>query len=196
MGTGFRRAGVPAMVALCLLSLSCASGTRLYVNPEADMAYYKKIAVLPFANLSSDNLAAPRVTRAFVTELLMAARFQIVQPEDLVGALQRGGVYPAGDGTYEVAKLKDLAAQAGITGILRGAVSEYQMTRTEAGDTPQVAFDVELLDVATGQVAWRSSIVRRGRGRLPIVGSGSRSLARLTQEACETLVVRLRKGAL
>lgn len=196
MGTRTRQVAWLATLTLCLLSLSCASRTRLYVNPQADMAYYKKIAVLPFANLSSDNLAAPRVTRALVTELLMAARFQIVQPEDFVGALQRGGVYPGGDGSYEVAKLKELAEQAGVSGILRGAVTEYQMTRSEAGDTPQIAFDVELLDVATGQVAWRSSIARRGHGRLPILGSGSRSLARLTQEACEELVARLRKGAL
>jgi polysaccharide biosynthesis protein PelC len=196
MGTGIRRAGVPAVVVLCLLSLSCASGARLYVNPEADMAYYKKIAVLPFANLSNDNLAAPRVTRAFVTELLMAARFQIVQPEDFAGALQRMGVSPNPDGTYDSAKLKEAADRLGVKGILRGAVSDYQVQRTEAGDVPIIAFDAELLDAGTGTVVWRSSITKRGRGRLPIIGSGSRSMSRLTQDACAELVGRLRKEAL
>lgn len=186
----------PAVLALALCTLSCASGPRLYVNPDADMAFYRKVAVLPFANLSTDNLAAPRVTRAFVTELLMADRFQLVQPEDLVSGMARAGVFPGNDGTYDPAKLKEYAATAGIQGVLRGAVSEYQMTRGESGDVPTVAFDAELLDVATGTVVWRSSITRRGHGRLPIVGAGSRSLAKLTQEACQDLVARLRKGAL
>ncbi len=191
-----RPAAALLALALALSSWSCASGPRLYVNPDADMAFYKRVAVMPFSNMSTDNMAAPRVTRAFVTEMLMADRFQIVQPEDFVGALLRNGITPAGDGTWDLAKLRDYAAQAGVQGILRGAVTEYQMTRSEGGDVPQVAFDAELLDAATGTVVWRSSIARRGRGRLPIVGSGSRSLARLTQEACEELVARLRKGAL
>ena len=183
-------------LALGSLGLSCASGPRVFVNPDADLAFYKKVAVLPFANLTSDGLAGARVTRAFVTELIMANRFQIVEPEDFAGALQRAGVTPAGDGTYELNRLKEIAKQAGITGILRGAVTEYQMERSPGGDVPVISFDAELIDVGTGKVVWRSSLAKRGKGRLPIVGSGSRSLGRLTQEACVELVGKLRKEAL
>ncbi len=88
------------------------------------------------------------------------------------------------------------AAEVGATGLLRGAVSEYSMQRAEGGDIPIIAFDAELMDVATGNVVWRSSIARRGKGRIPIVGGGSRSLGRLTQDACDELVAQLRRGAL
>ncbi len=185
-----------AALALALLSASCASGPRVYVNPAADMAFYKKVAVLPFANMSTDGLAAARVTRAFVTELIMTNAFQIVQPEDFASTLQRLGVTQAPDGSYDLAKLQDAAKQAGVTGILRGAVSEYQVLRTEGGDVPVVTFDAEMIDAATGDVVWRCSLSKRGRGRLPILGSSSRSLGRLTQEACEEAVARLRKVAL
>ncbi len=183
-------------LALAILACSCASGVRIFVNPDADMTFYKKIAVLPFANLSPEGLAAARVTRAVVTELIIANRFQIVQPEDFAGTLQRMGVSPNPDGTYEIAKLKEAAERLGVTGILRGAVSDYQVQRTEAGDVPIIAFDAELVDVNTGTVVWRSSISKRGRGRLPLLGSGSRSMSRLTQDACAELVGRLRKEAL
>ena len=185
-----------APLALAMFVLSCASGPRIFVNPDADMAFYEKIAVLPFTNLSVDGMAAARVTRAFVTELIITNRFQIVQPGDMAGALQRMGVSPNPDGTYEAAKLKEAASKLGVTGIVRGAVSEYQVQRTEAGDVPVISFDTELLDANTGTVIWRSSISKRGRGRLPIIGSGSRSLSRLTQDACAELVGRLRKEAL
>jgi TolB-like protein len=185
-----------AFVALALLAVSCASSSRVYVNPEADLAFYTKIAVLPFADMGTSGMAGPRVTRAFVTELLMTNRYQVVQPEEFVGTLGRMSIYRAPDGTYDPQKLKDAATQMGVTGILRGAVTEYDMTRNSGGDIPILAFDAELIDVNSGNVVWRSSISKRGKGRVPIFGSGSRSLGRLTQEACEELVRRMRGKAL
>jgi TolB-like protein len=181
---------------LGLLLLSCAPATRIYLNPDADMAFYTRIAVLPFTNLSSEGLAGPRVTRAFITSLIMTDRYQIVQPEEFRAALQKGNVMPETDGTFDLQKLKEVALQLGATGVLRGAVSEYTMQRSENGDIPAIAFDAELLDANTGNVVWRSSIARRGKSRIPVFGGSSRSLGRLTQDACDELVARLRKGAI
>ena len=194
-----RRSGHARLVsalALAGLAASCAPAIRLYVNPEADLAFYKKVAVLPFADMSSVSLAGARVTRAFVTELVMTGRYEIVQPEDFTSALHRMGIFKAQDGTYDPDKLRHAATQMGVTGILRGAVTEYQIGRTEGGDIPVIAFDAELMDVSTGNMVWRSSISKRGKGRVSIIGSGSRSLGRLTQEACRELVAHLRKRSI
>lgn len=185
-----------AALALASLSLSCAPAIRVYVNPQADLAFYTKIAVLPFSDISANPMASARVTRAFVTELIMTNRFQVIQPEEFVGALRRMGVRLEQDGTYDPDKLKDAATRMGVTGVLRGAVTEYEMTRTSGGDIPLLAFDVELLDANTGDVVWRSAISKRGKSRVPIFGSKSRSLGRLTQDACAELVARLRRKAL
>jgi hypothetical protein len=174
---------------------SCAPSLRVYVNPDADLAFYKKIAVLPFSDISGSSLAGPRVTRAFVTELIMTNRYQIVQPEEFVGVLNRMRIYPA-NGVYDPAQLKDAATQLGLTGLLRGTVTEYQMSRDGSGEIPVIGFDAELLDVNTGNVVWRSSISKRAKGRISIIGSGSRSLGRLAQDACGEMVGRLRKGGL
>lgn len=180
---------------LALSIVSCASGIRVYVNPEADLAFYKKVAVLPFTDMSGSSLAGQRVTRAFVTELIMTNRYQIVQPEEFTSALSRMRIVPV-NGVYDPEPLKDAATQMGVSGILRGTVTEYQMARDGGGDTPVIGFDAELVDVATGNVVWRSSISKRGKGRMPIFGGSSRSLGKLTQSACEDMVARLRKGAL
>lgn len=189
-----RWAGAAAI--LLMSALSCASGTRVYVNPDADMAFYTKIAVVPFTNISGDGFAGQRVTRAFITALILTNRYQIVQPEEFRAALLKSGAMPGADGTYDPEKLKEVAVQSGATGILRGTVSEYTMQRSESGDVPTISFDAELMDANTGNVVWRSSITKLGKGRIPIVGSGSRSLGRLTQDACEEMVARLRKGAI
>ncbi len=190
------RAGVTAGLALCLLAASCGPAIRVYVNPQADLAFYKKIAVLPFNDMATSQMAGARVTRAFVTEMILTNRYEIVQPEDFVSALRRTGIVRQQDGTYDPDKLKDAATQMGVTGILRGAVSEFQMSRSEGGEIPVIAFDAELVDVASGKVVWRSSIAKRGKGRVAVLGGGTRSLGLLTQQACSELVAQMKGKAL
>ena len=191
-----KRISALTMVWLLLGALAaCAPSMRLYVNPDADLAFYKKIAVLPFNDISGSSLSAPRVTRAFVTEQIPTNRYQIVQPEELVGVLIRMRINPT-NGVYDPAQLKDAAAQMGLQGILRGTVTEYQMSRDGSGEIPVIGFDAEMIDVGTGNVVWRSSISKRGKGRISILGSGSRSLGKLSQDACAVMVAHLRKGAL
>jgi hypothetical protein len=184
MGVGF--------ALLALLALSCAPSIRMYVNPDADMAFYRKIGVLPFTNSSQDGLAGPRVTRAFVTELIMTNRYQIVQPEEIRSALHKAGAPLGNDGEYDPAKLRQVAEQSKITGFVRGSVTEYLMQQSDGGGVPVLAFDVELIDANTGDVVWRSSIAKRGKSRIPFGGT-SHSLGRLTQEACGEVVTRLAK---
>jgi TolB-like protein len=183
-------------LALILGVSSCATSARVFVNPQADLAFYKKVAVLPFNDLSPSRDAAPRVTRAFVTEMIMSNRFQLVQPEDFVLTLARMGVGRQADGSFDADKLKAAATQLGVTGFIRGAVTEYQMSHVEGGEVPNLAFDAELVDVATGNIVWKSSIARRGKGRIPIVGGNTRSLGKLTQDACHDMVAAMKGKAI
>ena len=187
---------VTASAALTV-ALGCASAPpRLYVNPQADMAFYRKVVVLPFGNLSQQVLAGERVTRAFITELIIAERFRVVEPADFYRVLEKIGGEPGGDGSYDPDKLRQAAAEVGATGVIRGAVTEYQMQRVGQNEFPVVGFDVEMIDASTGDVVWRTSITRRGGGRVPVFGgSSNRTLGRLTQEACTALVLDLQKRA-
>lgn len=190
-----RLAPLPLLLASCLLLAGCASGPRLYVNSAADLAYYKKIAVLPFANLSNERFAGERVMRGFVTELTMAERYQIVDPGEFLSALDKIGGLPGSSGIVDPAKLKDAATQVGANAVLRGAVTEFRMERSGTSEIPVVAFDVELLDVATSNTVWRGSVSKRGKGRVPVFGGGERTYAGLIESASRELVGRLEKEA-
>lgn len=184
------------LLALALTS-GCAASPRLFVNREADMTLYEKIAVLPFHNLSGDAYASARVTRAFTTELIISDRFQIVDPALLSGELERLNAGFDAQGQINFAKLKDAATAVGATAVIRGAVSEYAMRRAGTGEVPVVSFDAEMVDVATGFVVWRISVTETGNGRLPVVGGpGERTFARVTQAACQRAVAVLRAKVL
>lgn len=196
-GSAWRRARVAARL-LALLALSaggCAAPGRFYVNGEADMAYYKRVAVLPFANLTQDRFAGERVTRMFVTELVIAERFQVADQGEIRAVLERTGGLPTSEGTYDPKKLKEAATEVGANGLVRGAVTEYQMVGSAGSQRPAVAFDVEMVDVATGNVVWKASLSKRGRARVPVLGGGTATLSRLTEEACREVVERIDREA-
>jgi len=189
-----RAAAACGLAALALTG--CAAPGRLYVNPEADMSFYNRIAVLPFDNLSNDRFAAARVTRALVTELVISGRYEVVEPEEFRVALSRIGGEANAQGLYDMAKLKQGAQSVQATGILRGAVTEYQMMRVGSDQVPVVGFDVELIDVATGNIVWRLSTMKKGRGRIPVVGGpNALTLSRVTQDACVDAVGQLEREA-
>ena len=193
--SGWARAG--GLASVLAIVLGCASApARLYVNPQADMTFYRKVVVLPFGNLSQQVLAGERLTRAFITELIITDRFKVVEPSDFYRVLERIGGEPGVDGTYDPDKLRQAAAEVEATGLIRGTVTEYQMLRVGQNEFPVVGFDVEMIDAATGNVVWRTSISRRGGSRVPVIGgAGHSTLGRLTQEACTALVEDLRKRA-
>ena len=191
----FRVAVAASLLALPAL-LGCAAPGTLYVNSDADMSYYDKVAVLPFSNLSGQPYAGDRVMRTFVTELVITERFHIVDPSEFRAVLDRIGGLPGVDGNYDPKKLKDASKETGATGIIRGAVTEYGMQRGQSDETPILAFDVEMVDVQTGNIVWRASTSKRGKGRVPVIGGGgTRTLSRLTEETCHELVGRLQKEA-
>jgi hypothetical protein len=192
-----RRGGI-ALVAGAVVALAlsgCGSGVRLYVNREADMTFYKKVGVLQFGNLCADTHAGARVTRALVTELSISDRFQLVDPAVVAGELDRVGAVPDAQGNIDVLKLKDVATKLELTGIIRGAVTEYGMQRAGSDEYPVVSFDAEMVDAATGTSVWRISITRKGKGRMPLIGGGMRTFARVTQDACQEAVSDLQKKA-
>ncbi len=185
-----------APVVLLAAILGCAAPGKLYVNSDADMSYYDKIAVLPFSNLSGQPYAGERIMRSFVTELVITERFHIVDPSEFRAVLDRIGGLPGAEGTYDPKKLKDASKETGATGIIRGAVTEYGMQRGSNEERPILAFDVEMVDVQTSNIVWRASVSKRGKGRVPVVGGGgTRTLSRLTEDACHELVGRLEKEA-
>ena len=187
--------GRVALAALLAAAAGCASGPRLYVNSEADLSFYKKIAVLPFRNLTNERFAGERVTRAFMTELVMTEHYEIVDQNEFAAVLDKIGGNPGFEGVYDPAKVKDAASQIGVTGVLRGTVTEYTMQRSGTSDIPVVSFDAELIDVATNNVVWRGSVVRRGKGRMPILGGGARTYGQLVQDATRELVGKIESEA-
>jgi TolB-like protein len=183
---------------LAALALTgCAAPVRLYVNPQADLTRYERVAVIPFTNLSQQTYAGDRVTRSFITELIMAGRYQVVEPVEFGVVATRMNIEADENGNVDPKRLAQAADSLHATGIIRGAVTEYGIQRLGPDDVAVLAFDAEMIDAATGDVVWRVSISRRGKTRFPVIGGGAtRTMGSLTEEACVEAVTRLKGRAL
>ncbi|HPI32638.1 MAG TPA: hypothetical protein PLR32_04930 [candidate division Zixibacteria bacterium] len=172
--------------AFLALAAGCTVG-RLYVNREADMGFYSKVGVLTFANLTSDQNAAEKVTASFITELLML---------DAVSVANAGDFNKAASETIKgdfANALEDLTSEqafqlgqaAGVEGIFVGAVSQYGMVRSGQTEFPLVAVIVRFVDCQTGAVVWSYETSRKGGPKFPIFSFGeTHTLGEMTTKVC------------
>ena len=185
-----------ALLVAALAAAGCAAPLRVFVNSQADMTLYKNVVIVPFANLSTDPFAGLRVTRAFTTELVIANRFKLVDPAELLGQLDRINARSDAAGQYSPENLREAATKIQATAFIRGAVTEYSMHRSGTDEYPVVSFDAEMVDTATGNVVWRITVTQTGRGRIPVIGLlGERTYGKVTETACRRAIQQLRKVA-
>jgi TolB-like protein len=179
---------------LVLLAAGCAGPTR-FVHPEADLPFYQKVAVIPFASLAQDRVAGEKVTNVFFTELLRLQFDQVVEPGQFAAAMLRvrGGTPFASP--WSSAELAKLAEDTGVQGIFMGTVRDYEMTHSGRDAYPLVSIEVRLVDAATGRLVWSASETRRGGPALPLMGwSEVRTIGELTAKLCRELLHTLPRG--
>lgn len=79
------------IVALSMALAACAGKTR-YLDHSMDFGAVKTVAVMPFANLSKDNLAADRVREVFSNMLLATGAVYVLPPGEVVRGIGKATV--------------------------------------------------------------------------------------------------------
>ena len=179
------------VVMLLLFIGGCAAKPKVYVNPNTNFGFIKRVAVLPFENLSSDRFAGKKVRDVFVTSLLSTEVIDVPELGEVLMVLESQGVASPEAITSELAKA--VGKILGVQGLVLGTVEEYSVNRTTAGSFPEIAITLRMLDVKTGNIIWSVSLTEKGGRVLPtIFGVGESTLsevaARASQKIVETLV--------
>lgn len=179
-----------APIVLLLLALAgCASsgGKRTYQDPNMDFGAIRSVAVLPFANLSRDNLAAERVRDVFASTLLATGAVYVIPYGEVVRTVAKSGIAAAASpATDDVVKLGTaLKADAVIVGVLK----EYGEVRSGTATGNVVSLSVQLVETATGRVVWAGSATKGGismKDRL--LGGGGQPLNDATEAAVDEIL--------
>jgi hypothetical protein len=182
---------VQSAVLLALLAAACAS-TSQYHDREMDFGSVRNVAVLPFSNLTRDNLAGERVRDVFAN-MLLASGAMYVQPQGevlrVIGTV--GVAVPTTPSVEEVMKLgKALKADAVITGV----VKEYGEIRSGNSSANVVSVSVQMIETGTGKTVWFAASTRGGIGFTDrLFGGGGAPINDVTEAASRDLLHKLFK---
>ena len=180
-----------ALVALLAALAACGGGRGMrYQDPKMDFGAIRTVAVMPFANLSRDNLAADRVRDVFATELLATGAVYVIPAGEVTRAIGAVGVaMPQAPSAEDIVKL-GTALKA--DGIIAAVVKEYGEVRSGAATSNVVSMSVQLFETGTGRVVWAGSTTRGGvtfGDRL--LGGGGRPLNDVTEAAVDDILGKM-----
>lgn len=178
-------------IAMIMITVLACSGPRSFLNEETDWTFYKQLGVLPFVNLSPDRYAGEKVQSAFLTELFLSRKFQIVEPGEfnskVIQELKISGSQPTQELSLD--QIKAIGEKTGVQGVIEGVVREYSTVRVGQADYPVISLSIRLIDVPTGTVVWMTSYTMKGGPKLPIISLGeTHTLSELTQKICHDIV--------
>jgi hypothetical protein len=191
MTTMRRNPSLPLLA--CLLLGACGHGsTSRYLDKEMDFGSVRTVAVVPFANLSRDTLAADRVRDVFSSMLLATGAVYVVPPGEVQRGISMAGLSSATTPSVEdVLKLgKTLKADAVITGV----VKEYGEIRSGTATANVVALSMQMMETSTGKVVWSASTTKGGISMGDrLLGSSGAPMNQVTEAAVDDLLGKLFK---
>jgi len=173
------------------LLLSCGSSATGYIKPRVDFSYLQRAAVLPFENLSRDDLADERMRSVFLTELLDAKILEVTDPRETMAAVLEMGLVPGRSLTPEEAVT--LGKKLSVDAVFFGVVEEYAYTNSGRERTPEVTLVLGLTETQTGSIVWRVQVHETGGSFWKRLFGGSPAefydvSRRTVQKALETLL--------
>ncbi|MBI2876983.1 MAG: hypothetical protein HYY20_08890 [Candidatus Tectomicrobia bacterium] len=183
------RPSVSSILILTLLFfLASCSGPTLYVHPSANFSLVKRVAVLPFDNLTDERTAGEIVHDIFVTQLLARGLFGVVEQGEVMRVIREKGLNPSKG--LSATEAKTLGRALNIQGIILGTVEVYEPSKRGGNISyPVVAFSVRMVEVEKGEVIWKTGYSKDGL-TLPyrLFGLNSKEIPTLTQEVANALL--------
>jgi len=157
------RAGEPMRMPISGLGLLArlSSPKAIYRSPTLTSDPPKRVAVLPFENLSERKGAGRIVTDVFVAALARSGRFEVIEPGSVTEALVAIGAAPYGSIDFEA--LDALRQRIEADAVILGTVFNYSegLKRT-ATTSPEIALDARMLEAESGRILWVAERVRNG----------------------------------
>lgn len=175
-----------------LLATGCASTSSKVVFKDSNMDFgsIQSVAVLPFTNLTREQMAADRVRDVFMTMLQATGGVYVLPPGEVARGISRTNIErPAAPPAEEIVKLaKNLNADAVITGTL----SEYGEVRSGTTSANVISVSLQMMEAQTGRVVWTASSTKGGITTTDrLFGGGGEPMNRVTQNAVSDLLDKL-----
>ncbi|MFH1288701.1 MAG: CsgG/HfaB family protein [bacterium] len=160
MGLFHRRKLIWLICIGVLLTVGCGASMRTYLKEEAPLHKVKKLAILPFDNMSKDKSAGEKLAYIFSIELMTSEQFRVVEPGEVEKALKEVKVRAKGGiGTLEISDVQKIGEALGVDAVLLGTIDTFEMGKKE---DPIISMDIHMLDTKDGSLIWQVNYIATG----------------------------------
>lgn len=153
----------------------CASGPSSFyrANPSYSDSHLK-VAIVPFANLTSEKDADRRVASILITHVLKSGCFDVIEVGESFKALKDAKI--RADESLSIDDIKKIGEITAADFLLMGAVEEYKIdSGTMMGEkvfVPEISIVIRLVSTKDGAIVWSANHHRRGDDRVTVFGMG------------------------
>ncbi|UCG14186.1 MAG: DUF799 family lipoprotein [Deltaproteobacteria bacterium] len=185
---------IDRFVLFLLLASSAACGPPAiptnFHDPEMDFAALRTVAVMPFENLTRDQLAGERVRNTFFNSLLATGAVYVIPSGEVARGVARAGIAnPASPSIEEIVKL---AGFIKVDALITGVVQEYGEVRSGTASANVVSVSAQMVELQTRKVVWAASTSKGGITIWDrLFGSGGRPMNEVTRAAVDDLIDKL-----
>lgn len=181
---------IAAVAAILTGGCRSAPATPYHIAENFDFSSIKKVAVLPFDNLTNDKTAGDAVRQVVINELLITGLMDVSVPGDAVAAVEKAGVRNIA--ALDSDKMKTIGNNLKVQGLILGSVERYGEIRSGTFTAPEVTVTLMMADVTSGSIVWSvtkthvgDSFVARHFGSRS--DSMSEAMIRVVRDAVRTL---------
>jgi hypothetical protein len=180
------------ILSVIAISLASCSSPELYKDPKMDFGAIYTVAVMPFANLSKEQVAADRVRDVFMTMLLARGEVYVLPQGEVAKGIGAAGIAnPLAPSKEELMKFGTLVkADAVITAVVR----EYGEVRSGSASANVISFSLQMTEVQTGRVVLSISSTQGGISFLDrLFGGGGEPMTVITEKTVKDVINKLFK---
>ena len=179
-------------VAVIVLTVAACSSAvpENYHDPNMDFSVLRSVAVLPFSNLSGQQLAGERVRNTFMSSLLATGVIYVIPAGEVARGIDRAGLTnPTAPSSEDIAKL---AAIVRADAVITGVVKEYGSVRSGNTQANVVSIDMQMIEKESRKVVWSASTTKGGISIWDrLFGGGGQPMNDVTKAAVDDLINKL-----
>jgi hypothetical protein len=149
------------LLTILFVNYGCGKGTpSFYINQDVDFSFIKRVAVLPFENLTNERFAGNMVRQVVISELLATGLVEVTVPGDPIAAIENLRLKP--DDPLSAEQIKTIGKNLKVQAVILGAVEEFGLVRYGNISAPEVSITIMMADTSSGSIIWSVTKTKGG----------------------------------